>query len=531
MVRCASGYERSRTNVNDGARARVLVAVAATGLGAAALIMIALSLLRDSWGYPPVVLPPGGPPWALPPAHVSLGAATLALWIAVVAGAGGVAAGLIAVARGARPDVRWLLAVAAFVVFVLTVLPPAGSTDAFDYAAYGRILALGHSPYVMTPYHLRLVHDALARSVPATWEHVVSVYGPLATAEQWLAARLGGASAARITLWLKLWNSAAFALVALVADRALRAAPARRLRAHLLWTANPLLWWDIVASGHVDVLAAALGLCGLLLVGHRSDAAAPALYRALAAGALVGAATGIKANYALYGLALAWALRRCPGLVAAASLAALAVLLAGYAFFGPAAIRALADRRDLASAGTFYDLILSTSPSRSHLALIAAVLVAAMALLALRRLPPGLPASPAIRPALALSAAWLLFWPYQYPWYFAMIACLLVFYPATRLDWLVLAPIASSTISTPLGLPTSPPGHAVGLIHHLTVQLLTPLVMLAAAAALAGLCLTGRWKLYEMRGARARTVPLPSVDGHRVKDVENTDYRLGHWDG
>lgn len=482
--------------VNDDARARILVRLAATGIGASALIMIALSLLRDGWAYPRIVLPAGGPPWDLPPAHVSLAAATVALWIAVVTGAGGVIAGLAAVGRGARPDLRWLLALAAFVVAVLTVLPPAGSTDAFDYAAYGRILALGHSPYLMTPYQLRLLHGPFAQSVPTTWQHVVSVYGPLASLEQFAAARLGGDSPARVTFWLKLWNAAAFAVVALLADRLLRAHPARRLRAHLLWTANPLLWWAIVASGHVDVLAAALGLSGLLVVGHRSDAAAPALYRALAAGALVGAAAGIKANYALYGLALAWALRRRPGLIAAASLAALAVLLAGYASFGPPAIRALADRRNLATADSFYRLLL-TAQARTQLALIAAVLVAAVALLALRRLPPGPPAQPAIRPALALSAAWLLFWPYQYPWYFAMLLCLLAFYPASRLDWLALAPIAADTIATPAGSPAASLGRDAGLIHHAAVVVATPLVLLAAAAGLVALCLTGRWKLRE----------------------------------
>ena len=33
-------------------------------------------------------------------------------------------------------------------VAVLVVLPPVGSTDALDYAVYGHIAALGHSPYV-----------------------------------------------------------------------------------------------------------------------------------------------------------------------------------------------------------------------------------------------------------------------------------------------------------------------------------------------------------------------------------------------
>jgi len=493
MPRAAGAAGTADRAARPPARVRLLTWAAAIGIGAAMLIMIALSLLRDSWAYPPIVLPAAGPPWALPPAHVSLGTATMALWIALVAGTGGVAAGLAAIGRGARPRVRWLIAAAALVVAVLTVLPPAGSSDAFDYAAYGRIMVLGHSPYLMTPYHLRLIHDALARSVPVTWQHLPSVYGPLATVEQFLAAKAGGASAARITFWLKLWNSAAFAAVAVAADRLLRADPARRLRAHLLWTANPLLEWNIVAAGHLDVLAAAAGLLGLLALGRQTATAPPPWPRLLACGALIGIAVDIKANYALFGLGAAWALRRSPASLAAAAGAALAVAAPGYAWFGMPAVRVLASRRNQASAGSFYGLF--TNPaSRSHLALIAAALVVAVALLALRRMPAGIPDRPALRPALAVSAAWLLLWPYQYPWYGAMVICLLVLYPPSRLDGLVLAPIAVLSISDPLGIPAAPMGHVADLIHDLSIRVVSPLVLLAAAAGLVVLCLTGRWK-------------------------------------
>ena len=303
--------------MHDGARARVLTWLATVGIGSSILIMIALSLLRDGWQHPPIVLPALGPPWDLPTTHVSLGTASVALWIAVAAGTGGVIAGLAAIGHGARPSPRWLLIIAGIVVAVLTVLPPTGSTDAFDYAAYGRIVVLGHSPYLMTPYHLRRVHDALAGSVPVSWQHMVSVYGPLATVEQFLAAKLGGVSAARITFWLKLWNSVAFAVVALVADRLLRADPARRLRAHLLWTLNPLLLWDVIAAGHLDVLAAAAGLLGLLVLRWQPEDQQPSLPRALASGALIGVAADIKANYALFALGVIWALRRRPASLAA----------------------------------------------------------------------------------------------------------------------------------------------------------------------------------------------------------------------
>ena len=74
--------------MHDGAQARVLTWLATAGIGSSILILIALSLLRDSWQHPPIVLPAWGPPWDLPPAHVSLGTASLALWIAVAVGTG-----------------------------------------------------------------------------------------------------------------------------------------------------------------------------------------------------------------------------------------------------------------------------------------------------------------------------------------------------------------------------------------------------------------------------------------------------------
>jgi alpha-1,6-mannosyltransferase len=476
--------------MHDGARARALTWLATVGIGFSILIMIALSLLRDGWQRPPIVLPALGPPWDLPTTHVSLGTASVALWIAVAAGTGGVIAGLAAIGHGARPSPRCLLIIAGIVVAVLTVLPPTGSTDAFDYAAYGRIVVLGHSPYLLTPYHLRRVHDALAGSVPVSWQHMVSVYGPLATVEQFLAAKLGGVSAARITFWLKLWNSAAFALVALVADRLLRADPARRLRAHLLWTLNPLLLWDVIAAGHLDVLAAAAGLLGLLVLRWQPEAGPPPLPRVLASGALIGVAADIKANYALFGLGVIWALRRRPASLAGAACAALAAAVPGYAWFGTPAVHAIASRRNQASAGSFYDLL---PVPQSYLALIAAALIIAVALLALRRMPAGIPDLPAVRPALAASTAWLLLWPYQYPWYATMIICLLILYPASRLDWVVLAPVAVGTVTAPLGIAQAQLGRAADLIHELSVNVLSPLVLLAAAAGLVALCLSGRW--------------------------------------
>jgi hypothetical protein len=288
--------------------------------------------------------PAAGPPWWFP-VHLPPQVVAPLLWGAALAGLAGVAAGLTAVARGARPSPRILLAASLAITAAFAVIPPAGSTDALDYAAYGRMVALGHDPYVMTPLQLRRTGDPVAVYAPVPWQRKHSVYGPLATVEQAAAAELGGASVARITFWLKLWNALGFALVAVALDRLLRAWPGRRARAHLLWSLNPLLLWALVAGGHVDALAAAAGFLGLALLappgwlaragpaGQATAApggqatAAPGPLVALAAGGLLGAAADIKVTYALFWLAAAWALRKAPRSLALCCGAAAGVLV------------------------------------------------------------------------------------------------------------------------------------------------------------------------------------------------------------
>jgi len=276
---------------------------------------------------------------------------TVSLWIAMVLGCAGVIAGLIAVARGARPPVRPILVAVFGVVAVLTVLPPAGSTDSISYAASGRTAVIGHSPYVMTPRQLQQSGDPVgqqipSREIPSSWMNAVSVYGPVATAAEWSAAELGGTSLARITFWLKLEEALAFGAVIVALDRMLRADPAQRLRAHLLWSVNPLLLWEIVAGGHVDGLAAAFGLFGIVALRVRTPAGdstsraagRPGAGSAALAGLLIGVATGLKLEYALFGLAVAWACRRSVRALACAAAGFAVVIVPAYLAAGTAAV-------------------------------------------------------------------------------------------------------------------------------------------------------------------------------------------------
>ena len=497
-----------------GAGARVLSRLALAGIGSSLLIMIVVSAAGPSKAVVHVPRAGAGPPWwfAL---HAPAPLVTVALWAAAAAGTGGVVAGLLAVRRGARAPGRMLVVAALAVTAVLAVLPPAGSTDTLDYAAYGRMVAIGHDPYVMTPQQLRLSGDPVGAAAPVPWESKHSLYGPLATIEQGTAAILGGTSAARITFWLKAWNALAFALVVLALDRLLRADPVGRTRAHLLWSLNPLLLWGLVAAGHVDAVAAAVAFLALALVspwlaGGGVSARNPGMLPGLVAGVLVGMAADIKVTFVLFGLGIAWAARRSVRTVLAAAAGALAVLVPSYLWFGPPAITVLLYRDAGATSDNLYQLFsrpfgLARPPD---LILLVVPLLVAVGWLLLRRLPDGAAGWPAVRPALALSLAWLLVWPYQRPWYDAMVFCLLAVFPASRLDWPVLARLAAGTLYSLPGMPGPLPAVFGGFLP-VEQRLVVPVIRLAALAAVIVLCLTGAWHA-RPRGRRPISARIPA---------------------
>jgi len=477
---------------------RVLAWSAAAAIGAAILVMIGVSAAGPSAAVAAMPHPAAGPPWWLA-VRLRPGLATVALWAAAVAGWGGVIAGLAAMARGWSPPVRLLLTGALVAVAALTVLPPAGSTDVLSYAIDGRIVVTGHSPYVMTPGQLRRTGDPIARLAPPTWVNNPSIYGPLATAEEWAAAELGGTSAARITFWLKLWNALAFGAVALVLDRLLRSDPARRARAHLLWSVNPLMLWAMIAGGHIDGVATALGFCGLVVLRVRPPTEAVNGIRAFTAGLLTGAATACKVTFGLFGLGVLWASRRSP--LALAGL--LVALVPGYVITGWPAVKALASRTQGATWDNFYQFIYrpfgyvaSATSAPPGLTVAAALVTVALAALLLWRLPApeGFADMAAVRPALALSLAWLFAWPFQRPWYDVMVICLIALYPASRLDGVILTRLLAGTTVYILAKDQTLTPHWLNTVFLDNVNYLAPAIRLAALIALVWLCLSGSWR-------------------------------------
>jgi hypothetical protein len=528
------GDERTTRSASPGLT-RLLGWLATAAIAVSTLIIIAVSAAGPNVSVPVMRKPSVSPPWwhAL---HLTATFVTVSLWAAMVLGCAGVIAGLVAVARGARPPVRAVMAAAFLAVAVVTVLPSAGSTDAISYAANGRMAVIGHSPYVMTPLQLQRSGDPIGRQIPfneipSTWLTTVSVYGPVATGTEWAAAELGGSSLARITFWLKLEEALAFGAVIVALDRMLRADPAQRLRAHLLWSVNPLLLWEIVASGHIDGLAALFGLLGVAALRLRPGQTHPietspietspgqaspgqtcstangdrgqiGLRDAALAGLAIGVATGIKAEYALFGLAVAWACRRSVKPLAAAAAGFVLVVVPAYLAAGTPAIKVLITRSPGITWDTMYQLFwrpvlgytqFSVTSVPPHLELVAYLLFAAVAVLAVLRLPDPLPDLPAVTPALALSLAWLFVTAFQRPWYDVMALSLLALYSASRLDWVVLIRLLAGATVYVQAVQSPVQPHWLADLGQFDGAWLTPGVRLLATVALVWLCLSGRW--------------------------------------
>jgi len=500
-------------SAEHAAAERRLGRLATAAIIAALVIMVAAGLLRLGWMPPQLDMPASGPPWEIN-ASISPKIISVTLWAAAVLAALGIGAALAAARRGKPLPIRTLLVAAAISVVALVVLPPVGSTDVLDYAIFGHIAAIGRSPYVMTPLqYQQLMH--LHSGVPRDWNRDPSVYGPLATLEQLVAAKLSGSSLARTAFWLKLWNAIAFAGVAVAADRLFRDDRAARLRAHLLWTVNPLVIWSAIAAAHLDIVAAAIGLAGLLILDRRLIARpVPA---ALAAGICIGAAADIKAAFALYGLGVAWCLRGKRTELLAAAAGGLAVLVPSYAWAGLPAIKALGNRADTGLGDGFYGFIFPhLGISLGAVVPVAVCLLVPVAWLALRGLPAGLEDRPAIRAALALSLAWLLVWPHQFAWYSLMAICVLAFYRSSRLDWLALAWLSVMTIANIPGVglgENSRLGPIITRIQSDNLNSIAPVVMLATLITMVVWCSTRRWNAAQDRAPVAASVPpaVPAV--------------------
>jgi len=399
----------------------------------------------------------GPPPWAFavhPSPYLAVGLTAAAL----AAGALGLVRTLRAMRYGWSVPARAVLLAGLLAAVVLTLVPPFGSSDQLSYAAYGRMLVTGHNPYTTTPAALAALGDPVARAVQ-DWFTTSSVYGPLATGVQGLAALIGGTSARLTVFMLGLANLAAFAATALLLHRMTRRDPARQLRAAVLWAANPLLLQVLVAGGHVDGQAVVFAVAAVaVLLGPWSGerVPVPGVTRAALAGALAGLGFAVKVSDALAVLGLAVGLVLRPRPAGRRIGPALAGLAAGFALTAGAALaiggsalwRQLSRESDLVSIGSPWrvvrsgvHLVVAGTAATDVVKAGAVALTVLLAVLIVRGLPAA--AHPGAGVAFAVVLAWLFAWPYVLPWYDALAWALLPLVAASPaadgVAWLLLA--------------------------------------------------------------------------------------------
>ncbi len=430
-------------------------------------------------------LPGGGPlPLSLR-THPSPWLVTALLAAAVVAGAAGAALAWSAVRRGWTPDPRRLLAAGLVAIGAFVLVPPVTSDDVYSYAAYGRMVVLGHDPYTTAPESVR---DPVTDAVGDPWREEPSIYGPVATAEQALVMRVAGRSV-RLGVWLlSLLGALAVATTAVLVHR-LAGAPERQRRAALLFGLNPLAVVPLVAGAHVDALLV-LAVVGAVALVRR---------HAALAGVVAGAGFCVKLTGALPAAGLAWwLLRRTPRRAAVFTAGAALVVLPVY--FAAGGWRTTEQAR---RASRFVSLavpwrVLVPHLSRPVIGALALVVVATFVLLLHRALPDG---DEPERAALVPVVAWLLGATYLLPWYDGWAWCLLPLLVWSRWDELLLA---HTTVLSLAYLPgrTVPMPEALTDALSWTRKTAAP-VLLGAAVLVAIRLATSRARARESPGSRA----------------------------
>ncbi|WP_245646891.1 polyprenol phosphomannose-dependent alpha 1,6 mannosyltransferase MptB [Microtetraspora niveoalba] len=494
------------------------------------LVTIVVAALGPSAMVPLLRGPGPQPPYSLdlrPDGHLVVALAA----VAVVGGAIGLVAGLRGLRRLAAPDprrTRMMVAAGCLAAGVLAFLPPVGSADHLNYAAYGRIAVLGLDPYVTVPS--AVPHDPVAGAVEE-WRNTPSVYGPVATGVQALASWIGGDSVRLTVFVLALVNAAAFVATALLLHRITRGDPVRQRRAALLWAVNPLVVYQLAAGMHVDTLAVAFVVAALVVES----------------GVLLGLGIAVKVTVGLVALGPAWRYRRDPRRLLVIAGAATLTVAAAYWLAGPHALDQVLNASKSVSIATPWKLVqkalqgvFGAGAYRSWIQAGSLILMVVLAWLLLRAgarfragmafgapgstpgdsdpgwapgaapgaargvVPGSVPDSvrgsvrgsvpgwaPGAAPgaaeapmvALAVVVAWLFATPYVLPWYDGLALALLAMVPASALDWFVVARLAALSLAyLPARQLDQPPD--LGWLVTVVRAQVVPWLLLALTAAL-----------------------------------------------
>ncbi|MDF3291606.1 hypothetical protein [Streptomyces silvisoli] len=412
---------------------RVAVGLSAAGIGL--LVLVGASAPNENTLKAPVS------PFRLP--AITGAVSAVMTCVAIVLSTAGLVGMLRAHDRGWSPSPRRLMCVGAGAALVVANLTPVGSSDMASYAAYGRIAALGGDPYVVSPAQLG---DGYVGLVSTTWLHTPSVYGPVATWWQEAAAWIGG-HRQWLTIWLLMLANA---VVFIGSGYLLIRTAEDRVRAGLMWVANPVLIVVLAAGGHLDTIVAGVTVCAVA-VARRAMRTGRASHD-VCVGLLVGLACGIKISAALLGVGLIWPLLRTGAWIRAAWQvgAAAATLVLLYACYGLHALGPLTAASHLVSAPSLWQgfnhvgsMVVGRQASATATTVLWPMLMLVLAPALHRHIPPA--SAPVVAVPLALSLAWILAAPWSMPWYTGIAWALAAMAVQGPADWLLIA--ATSTLT------------------------------------------------------------------------------------
>jgi hypothetical protein len=445
------------------ARPLPAVVLSALGLGGVAFVGLCATAPDASVATPPVLLPLTSVARNLDAPHLSDPVADLIMYVSIGLCCLGLAMMLWANSRGWSPNPRRVFAVAAGAVAVLVNITPVGSSDAASYAAYGRIAALGYNPYTFTPANLPGGNGSNPTNpytllVSHFWRHTASVYGPVATWTQQLAAEIGGAKP-WLTIWvLMIMMGAAFVATGYVLLRT----AANPVRAVLLWVANPLLIVELVLGGHLDALLALFAIAAIVLSRRCTK-----LWHDVLVALLVGVAGGIKVNALFVGLGIAIPLlhdRDWTRLIRIGVIAGLTTFCLYFFSYGLVALRPLGHASSMVISPTIWRAVqeiayLGGGNGAENMAttVIGFAWPPLMLLLAwylYNRLSPDVPT--VVAATCALTFAWIVVAPWSLPWYSSLAWVAVALLPRNSLTrWLTLATGALALLHFNGGQPTN----------------------------------------------------------------------------
>lgn len=480
-------------------------------LAIATATLLATAALGPSAAVEPL---PGSPPFGWH-AHPSAALVTALLAITVIAGSYGVLGCLAALKRGWALDTKRLLGAAFLATVALGLLAPVGSSDPGSYVAYGQLAAIGRDPYVVPPSTLTGSYHAIAEP---PWQSTTSIYGPLATGEQWIAAKIAGngpAAPAHAVFILGICNAVAFIVTGLLLQR-LAPGQAGRRRAAVFFSANPLLLFEGVSGAHIDVVVTLFVVAAIAALVWRPPNRVVDALATFGAGVLAGAAAAVKAAAALAAAALAaWAAGwwsapptrhksaftarpRADAVRLAIFVAgAAAVLVPGYLLAGAHAFDQLRHASGFVSFADPWRVV--THPLESGLGhdsarafiRVAAWVAFGIFVLLLDRGLPGRRAESPPRAVLVLTLAWLLTAPYVLPWYAIVAVAVLALLPASGFDRLLVFWIAVLALAYLPGREVTLPGWVHGPLD-VWKSGISPVLLLATSVLAALLSLRAR---------------------------------------